>query len=307
MESILQLSAASDKSAPVADLDESVEPCHAVLVPGNAGQSLSGDSPVTVESPTTDPTEHPTVTCNCCRHCHPPHLNPITDSASPPMQSYPAAFPRSSTPAMSSSSAEFLPPGMSSPPASFLPPASCAEEDLELTLHSMTSPDTVISEESSSADDPADTSYKVGDVSSDSSSNTAADKRQEAHDPVSQRKYIVFENQLEKLLSHCPDCGAPVEEAEQTITGSLLSVNLHCLNGHNVVWDSQPTYGRGMVKTGYGNLLIAAAILFSGGLYSSFSLWASLLNLGVLRQVILLQNSAKHSLPGHQPCLVSSS
>ena len=61
--------------------------------------------------------------------------------------------------------------------------------------------------------------------------------------------------------------------------GSLLSVKMQCLNGHDVTWDSQPTIGRGMVKTGYGNPLMAAAILFSGGLYSTFSLWASLLNL----------------------------
>ena len=39
-----------------------------------------------------------------------------------------------------------------------------------------------------------------------------ADDQQEPADPVSDRKFIVFEGQLNKLLTHRPDCGAPVEE-----------------------------------------------------------------------------------------------
>ena len=93
---------------------------------------------------------------------------------------------------------------------------------------------------------------------------------------------VVFESQLDQLLARCQSCGQVVEEKEKKVTGSLLSVTCHCLNGHTTVWDSQPTYGRGMFKTGIGNILIAAAILFSGGVYSTFSLWASLLNLSFI-------------------------
>ena len=238
------------------------------------------------------------ATCNCCRHCHPPHLEPIEH---PTVQPHPLG-PRSSTPILPCSPAAFLPPSscavdqttvlshpstptpptpvraMSFPPVTFFPHPSRVFPENDL----MTSFGSMLADEShecfESYDDSADPSFRMG-ADSTSSCSDEHDDQQEPADPVSDRKFIVFEGQLDKLLKHCPDCGAPVEEADRKVTGSLLSVKTQCMNGHNVIWDSQPTFGRGMVKTGYGNLLLAAAILFSGGIYSTFSLWASLLNL----------------------------
>ena len=238
--------------------------------------------------------------CNCCRHCHPPHSSFDHSTVQPHTPG-----PRSSTPAFTCTPTTFLPPSsvvvdetmvhshlntqseplstsirtMSFPPVTFFPCSNGAvtENDLTTSFVSMSM------EESQASDDhdSADPSFIVGidSTTSTCSISDEADDQQEPADPVSDRKFIVFEGQLNKLLTHCPDCGAPVEETDRTIKGSLLSVKMQCLNGHDVTWDSQPTIGRGMVKTGYGNLLMAAAILFSGGLYSTFSLWASLLNL----------------------------
>ena len=54
-------------------------------------------------------------------------------------------------------------------------------------------------------------------------------------------------------------CGLEVE-LKTSIRGTLLVVNGSCPHGHDVHWQSQPTV-RNMAA---GNLLLPAAILFSG-------------------------------------------
>ena len=61
--------------------------------------------------------------------------------------------------------------------------------------------------------------------------------------------------------------------------GSLLSAETTCAADHIVVWHSQPTHGRGYTLGGCGTWLIAAAILFCGGSFQTFALFATLLNL----------------------------
>ena len=77
------------------------------------------------------------------------------------------------------------------------------------------------------------------------------------------KKFIVFENELLKLFKFCQQCGSPTDTT--TIQhGSMVTVKTSCMSGHTVTWGSQP-----QVKgTAAGNLLITAAIVFSGNTHT---------------------------------------
>lgn len=106
---------------------------------------------------------------------------------------------------------------------------------------------------------------------------------------VTARKYIVFEEQLYELLkrSRCDTCGKVLnllDDFDEHITfkGSSLKFSATCLGhpSHVSSWSSQPSVGYNKNAMPAGNLLIPAAILFSGSNYAKVSHFASLLNLG---------------------------
>ena len=73
-------------------------------------------------------------------------------------------------------------------------------------------------------------------------------------------------------------CKGPVISTSKRTVGSMVVVNLTCLNGHKHSWQSQPCIN-GRPE---GNLLIAAAILFSGNTYEHASGMARLLRLSFI-------------------------
>ncbi|XP_064467677.1 uncharacterized protein LOC135378562 [Ornithodoros turicata] len=77
--------------------------------------------------------------------------------------------------------------------------------------------------------------------------------------PHKDNKYIVFESQLRELFQTCKVC---LQRCNPTFTckGTLLRVECSCNDGHNYVWESQPY----IANKPAGNLLLSAAILFSG-------------------------------------------
>ena len=90
-----------------------------------------------------------------------------------------------------------------------------------------------------------------------------------------QKKFIVFENELLKLFKFCQQCGSPTDTTTMTQHGSMVTVKTSCTNGHTLTWESQP-----WVKgTAAGNLLITAAIVFSGNAYKHSADFAKHLNL----------------------------
>ena len=90
-----------------------------------------------------------------------------------------------------------------------------------------------------------------------------------------QKKFIVFENELLKLFKFCQQCGSPTDTTTMTQHGSMVTVKTSCTNGHTLTWESQP-----WVKgTAAGNLLITAAIVFSGTTYKHSADFAKHLNL----------------------------
>ena len=89
-----------------------------------------------------------------------------------------------------------------------------------------------------------------------------------------EKKFIVFESCLFKLLKQCCSCGQEVE-LNTSVRGTLLLVNGTCPDGHVLSWQSQPL----IRDVGAGNLLVAAAILFCGLTFTGISNLAKLLNL----------------------------
>ncbi|XP_041416637.1 uncharacterized protein LOC108715139 isoform X2 [Xenopus laevis] len=87
-------------------------------------------------------------------------------------------------------------------------------------------------------------------------------------DYVRQRKFIIFEENLDSLLhlikcqhQQTPPCQAPILDIQKSINGSMVQVKLLCMDGHNsLVWNSQPLSG----DVSAGNVLLANAVLLCG-------------------------------------------
>lgn len=89
-------------------------------------------------------------------------------------------------------------------------------------------------------------------------------------------KFIVFESKLEELLylMQCPKCSSGVSEIQKSFQGTMVMIIALCNSGHTVIeWSSQPC----IEKAAVGNLLSAAAILFSGNTYTNISHFMNLL------------------------------
>ena len=94
-----------------------------------------------------------------------------------------------------------------------------------------------------------------------------------------EKKFIVFESCLLKLLEQCRSCGQEVE-LNTSVRGTLLVVHGTCPDGHVLNWQSQPL----VRDMGAGNLMVAAAILFCGLTFTGISNLAKLLNLAMFSE-----------------------
>lgn len=137
-----------------------------------------------------------------------------------------------------------------------------------------------------------DLSFYSQAESMDTDITDITDKDAEQNNPC-ERKFIVFESCLNFLLQICPECGHPVEELTKTVKGSLLIVNRTCTKGHCCLWTSQPLLN-GMAA---GNLLLSAAILFSGCTYRKISHLASIINLQVMAERTFHSIQRKYLFP----------
>ena len=127
-------------------------------------------------------------------------------------------------------------------------------------------------DDSSHSTDMADPSYDPGHF--DESSSEGMDSEPEDVG-LQERMFLVSEIKINALFSRCRMCGNPVIHTEKSTTGTLLTVTFACSAGCNGVWHSQPLIRRMPL----GNLLVAGGILFTGGQYTKFNEFASLLHL----------------------------
>ena len=106
----------------------------------------------------------------------------------------------------------------------WLPKHSPGEEDEDLRTSPSPQPD----------EDSAD-EYLPGDDSMSSQDDCSTASEQEAADPVTDGKFIVWGSQLDQLFSHCRKCQLPVTSVTKTERASSLTVTRTvCEGGHRL-------------------------------------------------------------------------
>ncbi|XP_070573518.1 uncharacterized protein [Ptychodera flava] len=137
-----------------------------------------------------------------------------------------------------------------------------------------------------------DDSYHIDESELGSESETE-NKPDEEIDHCRETKYLVFDSSLKKLFSRCLECGVAVIDVSTTTRGSLLTAKMTCSNMHDVVWHSQPLLNR----MALGNLLLSAAILFSGNTFQSFSDCFSFLKIQCFQKTTYMTIQDKYLIP----------
>lgn len=128
--------------------------------------------------------------------------------------------------------------------------------------------------------------------SADSQSETEADNELD-RGLLQRKKFIVFEEQLDKLFVSCSTCGKPIAESSETFVGSMVVVQSSCIDGHDKTWQSQPMI-HGKVA---GNMMIAASILFSGNSFANVNSLACRLNLAFISSALFYKIQKNHLFP----------
>ena len=82
--------------------------------------------------------------------------------------------------------------------------------------------------------------------------------------PQNDEKFLLFKEQMDKLLKRCPECGAAIRKKHTSTKGTLSRVTVKGINSNAYIWDSQLMI-KGMAA---GNLLMSSAILLSGARYT---------------------------------------
>ena len=128
-------------------------------------------------------------------------------------------------------------------------------------------------------DDEGDSDFTDMDESwsEDSDSSNETD---EAKELVQGKKYLVFESELYKLFTKCPKCYSPTIHINNHMVDSMLSISYSCLNGHSSKWNSQPLLN----AMPAGNLLVSAAILFSGNTYTNINSFSNFCGLPIISE-----------------------
>ncbi|XP_041428792.1 uncharacterized protein LOC121397046 [Xenopus laevis] len=113
-------------------------------------------------------------------------------------------------------------------------------------------------------------------------------------DFVRERKFIVFETQLDLLLKLIPCqfndgqmCPAPISKIHKTVEGSMVTVNLTCRKLHNsLIWKSQPTISNMPV----GNILMSSSILLSGSSFQKVKEMFDLFGIAAISKTTFYKN-----------------
>ncbi len=114
--------------------------------------------------------------------------------------------------------------------------------------------------ESIGADDSKDPDYTVSDTINTGDGDDSDDIGRNSE---VERKYVVYESQIELLMSliTCKECDVGMEVAGKNIIGTNLHMQLKCFKCESMLdWNSQPLLG----KLPAFNLLLATSIFCSG-------------------------------------------
>ena len=117
--------------------------------------------------------------------------------------------------------------------------------------------------------------------------------------PDCEKKLIVFDSCLCKLLKRCPEFGDVIAQCKRGTTDSMLSVQLTSHSGHTINWDSQP-----VGKKPLGNLLLVELVIFTGNILAAINHLASCLKRQFFKEVFY-DTQRKVFFPCHKWCLRS--
>ena len=106
---------------------------------------------------------------------------------------------------------------------------------------------------------------------------------------ISDNKYTVFEQCLHRLFKRCMECGNFITDIQQHQSGSCLFITTVCISHHTCKWQSQPLVN----NMAAGNLLLSAAILFSGSTFNKFS------QLSAIARIKIMSHSQFHLIQDH--------
>ena len=135
--------------------------------------------------------------------------------------------------------------------------------------------------------------YRLQEVYQPTVDTTEEEEEEEKEETVQkEKKFIVFESCLLKLLQRCCSCGQEIE-LNTSVKGTLLMVNGTCPDGHVLNWQSQPL----IRDMGAGNLLVAAAILFCDLTFTGISNLAKLLNLAMFSESTFYRLQKEYLFP----------
>ena len=95
----------------------------------------------------------------------------------------------------------------------------------------------------------------------------------EEQPPHKEKKYLVFQSNLLQLFQDCReiDCFCIYKHKQLRLVGTMVVIDVKCVNGHEYTWYSQPCHN----ALPWGNLCAGASLLFSG---SSFRKVSNLFN-----------------------------
>ena len=113
---------------------------------------------------------------------------------------------------------------------------------------------------------------------SPSSSSEDIESEDDNANAAEEKKYIVFENELDKLFKFCQQCESIIATKTKHLKGSMITIKSTCLHGNSNTWQSQSMVNGAVA----GNLLIPVAILFSGNTYQHIHDFEKCLNVQLM-------------------------
>ncbi|XP_053403232.1 uncharacterized protein LOC123530221 [Mercenaria mercenaria] len=139
----------------------------------------------------------------------------------------------------------------STPVKQLLPETNLNSPGLNTTFSSLTT---------TFRDNESDADYNPADDTFSTEPDPDIDQNLTETDPKAQRKFLVFEENLLALFQVCPECCHSSSSEISQVQGSYVAIRQECSCGYQRRWESQPRMG----KIPAGNILLSAAVLFSG-------------------------------------------
>ena len=171
---------------------------------------------------------------------------------------------------------------------------SCVSKD---TKHDTDTEHEDISEiESIAEDDPNDTDYLQESSECDTEMESMDEQDDNQESMLREKKYIVFQSNLEQLMKFCSQCGAPIISKAQShkYEGSIVTYHIKCLSGHDYMWQSQPCV---RAKQPAGNVMIAGSIFVTGNSFTKVESFANAMNLKFISESCFLDHQKETIIP----------